>query len=57
MPSIWGKFGKHKVCSWPVTFCQNEKGGMDDEEFKNNLMNLIVPLYPNAKDGPGSVSF
>jgi hypothetical protein len=40
-----------------LTFGQNEKSGMDDEEFKNNLMNLIVPLYPNAKDRPGSVSF
>ncbi len=34
MPIIWGKFGEDKVCSWPVTFGQNEKGGMDDEEFE-----------------------
>jgi hypothetical protein len=53
MPSIWGKFGKDKVCLWPVTFGQNEKGGMDDEEFKKYLMNLVVPLYPNTKDRPG----
>jgi hypothetical protein len=53
MPIIWGKFGKDKVCSWPVTFGQNEKGGMDDEEFEKYLMNLIVPLYPNTKDRPG----
>ncbi len=26
MPSILGKFGKDKVCSWPVTFGQNVKG-------------------------------
>ncbi len=52
MPSIWGKFGKDKVCSWPVTFGQNEKGHMDDEGFKKYLLNLIVPLY-NAKDRPG----
>jgi hypothetical protein len=53
IPIIWGKFGKEKVCPWPVTFGQNEKGGMDDEEFKKYLMNLIVPLYPDAKDRPG----
>jgi hypothetical protein len=53
MPSIWGKFGKDKVCLWPVTFGQNEMGSMDDEEFEKYLMNSIVPLYPNAKDGPG----
>jgi hypothetical protein len=53
MPSIWGKFGKDEVCSWPVTFGQNEKGGMDDEEFEKYLMKSIVPLYPNAKDRPG----
>jgi hypothetical protein len=53
MPSIWGKFGKDKVCLWPVTFGQNEKGGMDDEEFEKYLLNLIMLLYPIAKDRPG----
>jgi hypothetical protein len=46
-------FGEDKVCSWPVTFGQNEKGGMDDEEFEKYLLNLIMPLYPNAKDKQG----
>jgi hypothetical protein len=50
IPIIWGKFGKKKVCPWPVTFGQNEKGSMDDEEFEKYLMNSIVPLYPDAKD-------
>jgi hypothetical protein len=53
LPSIWGKFGKDKVWSWPVTFGQNEMGGMDDEKFEKYLMNSIVPLYLNAKDRPG----
>jgi hypothetical protein len=52
-PSIWGKFGKDKVCPWPVTFGQNEKGGMDDEEFAKYLLNSIMLLYPIAKDRPG----
>jgi hypothetical protein len=58
MPIIWDKFNKDKVCSWPVTFGQNEKGSMDNEKFEKYLMNLIVPLYLNAKDiCQGSMSF
>jgi hypothetical protein len=60
IPIIWGKFGKEKVCPWPVTFGQNEKGSMDDKEFKKYLMNSIVPLYHctlTPKIGQRSVSF
>ncbi len=38
---------------WPVTFGVNEKGGMDDHEFANYIMNSIVPLYPHARDKRG----
>jgi hypothetical protein len=57
MPIIWGKFGEEKICSWPVTFGQNEKGGMDDEEFKKYLMNSICCCTLTPKIGQGSVPF
>lgn len=34
-------------------FGQNEKEGMDKEEFAKYLFNSIVPLFPHAKDNPG----
>jgi hypothetical protein len=36
-----------------VTIGLNGKGGMDNEEFKNYVMNLIMSLYPDARDEPG----
>ena len=35
------------------TFGLNTKGGMDDEEFKQYIVNSILPLYPNTRDKPG----
>ena len=37
-----------------MTFGQNEKGGMDEDEFEKYLLNSIVPLYPDAKNMPGN---
>ena len=45
-----GRFGCDEERPWPVSFGQNEKRGMDDEEFEKYLMNSIVPLFPHAKD-------
>jgi hypothetical protein len=50
---VLGKFGCNKVRAWPVLFGQNEKGGMDKEEFTKCLLNSILPLFPNAKDKQG----
>jgi hypothetical protein len=50
---VRGQFGCKEECCWPVTFGQNEKGGMDEEEFAAYIINSIVPLYPNAKDKQG----
>ncbi len=53
VPQVIGKFGGVEECTWPVSFGQNEKGGMDEEEFAKYLLNSIVPLFPHAKDKPG----
>jgi hypothetical protein len=50
---VLGKFGCDDVCAWPVSFGQNEKGGMDEEKFAKYIFNSIVPLFPHAKDKPG----
>jgi hypothetical protein len=36
-----------------VTFEMNEKGGMDEKEFKEYIMLAIVPLYANARNRKG----
>jgi phage terminase large subunit-like protein len=53
IPQVRGRFGCEEEHLWPVTFGVNEKGGMDDNEFANYIMNSIVPLYPHAKDKRG----
>jgi len=54
VPRVLGKFGCKEEHTWPVSFGQNEKGGMDKEEFTTKyLFNSIVPLFPHAKDKPG----
>ncbi len=34
VPWVFGQSGEKKECSWPVTFGLNEKGGMNDKQFK-----------------------
>jgi hypothetical protein len=53
VPRVIGKFGCVEERTWPVSFGQNEKGGMDEEEFAKYLFNSIVPLFPHAEDKPG----
>jgi len=53
VPQVLGRFGCEEERAWPVAFGQNEKGGMNDEEFEKYLMNSIVPLFPHAKDKKG----
>ena len=53
MPRVLGQFGWEEERSWPVTFGQNEKGGMDKVEFEKYLLNSIIPLYPDPKNMPG----
>ena len=48
-PNICGKFGCGEVRLWPVSFCMNTKGGMDDNEFELYLLNAVFPLFPDAK--------
>ena len=50
---VRGQFGCKEVRFWPITFGQNEKEGMDEEEIAKYIMNAIVPLYPHAKDNRG----
>jgi hypothetical protein len=52
-PRVLGKFGTEEERSWDCTFGLNTKGGMDDREFEEYIMNSILPLYPNTRDRPG----
>ena len=52
-PRVRGQFGFGEEKLFPITFGMNEKGGMDEKEFEEYLMNSIVPLYPDARDKPG----
>ena len=51
--SVRGRFGASEEKMWPCTVGVNAKGGMDNEEFSDYLMNSIVPLYPDAEDCKG----
>ena len=39
---------------WPTTCSLNEKGGMDNDEFEENILHNIVCLYPDACDVQGN---
>ena len=52
-PRVVGKFGTDTETSWDCTFGLNTKGGMDDCEFEQYVMNSILPLYPKTRDRPG----
>ena len=52
-PSVIGKFGTNFERSWDCTFGLNTKGGMDNPEFEQYVMNSILPLYPDTYDRPG----
>jgi hypothetical protein len=49
-PSVRGKFGFKEEQFFLVTFGMNEKGGMDEKEFEEYILNSIVPLYSCAKN-------
>ncbi len=53
VPLVLGQFGCKEEHAWPVSFGQNEKGGMDDVEFEKYMLNSIVPLFLNARDKAG----
>ena len=53
VPRVIGKFGHDHEKDFDVTFGLNTKGGMDDDEFKQYVLNSILPLYPNTRDKPG----
>ena len=38
---------------WPCTFASNEKGGMDDQQFKEYIKTNILPLYPDVANEDG----
>ena len=50
---VKGKFGFEEERELPCTVAMNEKGGMDEKEFRLYCLNSIVPLYPDAEDLPG----
>ena len=52
-PSVIGKFGTNFERSWDCTFGLNTKGGMDNHEFEQYVMDSILPLYPDTYDRPG----
>ena len=51
MNNTRGQFGTDSVQEWPTTIEMNEKGGMDNYKFE--IYNSIVPLFPDVKDIPG----
>jgi len=53
LSKIKGKFGNSDSEEWPVTIGMNEKGRMDDVEFRQYFLNRIVPLYPDSNDVNG----
>jgi len=53
VPRVIGNFGHDDVKDFDSTFGLNTKGGMDNEEFKQYIVNSILPLYPNTHDKPG----
>ncbi len=53
MPQIHAAFGFEEERIFPITFGQNEKGGMDSKEFEKYVLGSVVPLYPIARDKPG----
>ena len=53
MPYILGKFGKQAHGELPCTFGMNAKGGMDEKEFEEYIMNSIIPLFPDARNVRG----
>ena len=48
-----GQFGHDEVQEWPCGIGMNEKGGINDEEFRKCLNNTIYPLFPDTEDVPG----
>ena len=54
VPAIRGKFGYPEVTEISVSFGMNEKGGMDDNEFRKYMRNNVMPLYPDVRDTPGN---
>ena len=49
---VKGKFGHDNEKSFDVTFGLNTKGGMEDCEFRQYVVNSILPLYPKTRDKP-----
>ena len=53
MPIIFGKFGnKRAVLLYPIIMA-NEKGGMNNKEFKKYIAELVTLLYTNVANIPG----
>ncbi len=53
MKNVIGKFGHDEVKSFICTIGLNEKGGMDEEDFKKYIFINIYLLYSETKDVPG----
>jgi hypothetical protein len=49
----WVSLGTDSERSWDPTFGLDTKGGMDDDEFEQYVLNSILPLYPNMRNRPG----
>ena len=48
-----GKFGRAEAKDVPCTVVMNEKGGMNDVEFKKYINNVINDMFPDMEDIPG----
>ncbi len=52
-PDILCNFGRETAQPTAISYGMNEKGGMDEIEFKKYIKNSILHLYPDACDVPG----
>ena len=50
MVNVRGKFGWEEASLWYCTFGMNDTDSMDYIKFEKYIMNLIVPLFPEAAD-------
>ncbi len=52
-PNVKGKSGTSDLKEWPMTIGMNEKGGMDEVEFRQYFLNSLVLLFPDSDDVNG----
>ena len=50
---VKGRYGHEKEKTFPCTVGHNKKGGMDNDQFENYMINVLQKYFPNSADVPG----